>query len=492
MSTELPSRREILKAAATVGVAALASEGTAQTPPTPTPATKPGSSDTLVGIQIGAAPLAGDTDVLLDTLRNKCGINALFLFAFGHEARFLAPMRVQNFRGGNYGIPHMEFYKDTGLSFDDMRAPEIPDVDILDRTMKATRKHGFKTYVIIEEAEGEPASAPWQAMYEYDLQGRRQRDPCSNNPFYRAFNMGLAEDYAKSYGVDGFMWSSERMGAFTQAIGAKHGGAGTDPTRCTCFCEFCVKKATAQGINVERAKQGFTALAQFVRAGRANQRPRDGYFVSVMRLLFDYPELLQWESLWINSRKQLMIDIRARVKTVNPNTPVGFHVWHNASFSPFYRAESDFGDMAKWSDFIKPVLYNGCAGSRIVTFVNSVGQTIFGDIPRADLLQMIYEMFDYKEAPYDQVGAVGFSTDYITREVKRTLDDVAGTNVPIYAGLDIDIPGTQYTADSVKQAVMAAFKAQARGVIFARNWGEMNPEHVAGVGAAVKELGLTL
>jgi hypothetical protein len=181
--------------------------------------------------------------------------------------------------------------------------------------------------------------------------------------------------------------------------------------------------------------------------------------------------------------------MRNRVKSASPSTPVGFHVWHNASFSPFYRAEIDFADMAKNADFIKPVVYNSCAGSRMVSFINSVGQTIFGDVPPAQLLQVVYEMFDYKEAPYDTLAAAGFSTDYIAREVKRTIDDVAGANVPVYAGLDIDIPGSTYTAESVKQSVMTAFNAGANGVIFARNWGEMNPDHVAGVGAAVKELG---
>ena len=158
--------------------------------------------------------------------------------------------------------------------------------------------------------------------------------------------------------------------------------------------------------------------------------------------MLDYPELLQWEALWINSRKQLMADIRDKVRSIDSKTPVGFHVWHNASFSPFYRAEIDFAEMAKNADFIKPVVYNSCAGTRMKSFVNSVGQTIFGDVPPAEILQLMYEMFDYKEAAYDQLAAAGFSTDYIAREIKRTLDDVAGSNVPVYAGLDIDIPGS--------------------------------------------------
>jgi hypothetical protein len=490
MPTEFPTRRDVLKTAAAAGMSALAADVLAQTA-SPAAPVKPSN---IVGIQIGAGPLSksdADTDMLLDTLRNQCGMNALFVFAFGHEARFI-PMAQAGFRGGNYSIPHMEFYKGSNLTLEDMRAPEFPDVDLLDRTMKATRKHGFKTYAIIEESEGQPPTAPWQAFYEYDFHGRRQREACSNNPGYRAFMLGLVEDYVRSYNVDGIMWSSERQGGLTNALGARHGGAGTDPGRSTCFCEYCTKKAAAQGINVDRAKLGFAALEQFVRAGRAGMRPRDGYFVSFMRLMMNYPELLQWEAFWIASRRQLMIDLRNRGKSANPATPIGFHVWHNASFSPFYRGETDFADMAKDADFIKPVLYNTIGGARMKTFCTSVGQTIFGDFPPAEILQMVYKMFDFKEADFDHLAAAGYSTDYISREVKRTLDDVAGVKVPVYAGLDIDIPGagSPYTAETVKNSVMAAFNAEANGVIFARNWGEMNPDHVAGVGAAVKELGI--
>ncbi len=98
-------------------------------PQVPVPATPLATApalpaDPIVGIQIGAGPLAGDVDKLLDTLRDH-GLNSLFIFAFGHEARFI-PMNGGNFRGGNYAIPHMEYYKDANLTYDDMRAPGIP------------------------------------------------------------------------------------------------------------------------------------------------------------------------------------------------------------------------------------------------------------------------------------------------------------------------------------------------------------------------------
>jgi hypothetical protein len=53
------------------------------------------------------------------------------------------------------------------------------------------------------------------------------------------------------------------------------------------------------------------------------------------------------------------------------------------------------------------------------------------------------------------------------------------------------VPGTsKCTAASIKAAVTGAFNGGANGVILSRNLGEMNPDHLAGAGAALDELGL--
>ena len=130
------TRRDVLKAAAAAGVVALAGDAAGQTTG---PATRPGP---LVGMQIGAKLLsAPDLDRLFGDLSER-GINALFFFAFGYVARW-APVPEAGFRGGSYGIPHMQYYKDTGLTYADLRAPEFGDMDVMDRTTKAARKHGF-------------------------------------------------------------------------------------------------------------------------------------------------------------------------------------------------------------------------------------------------------------------------------------------------------------------------------------------------------------
>ena len=493
MSAQPMNRREALQATAAIGVTAALSPLT-----TLTAEPVPASRAATIGIQIGAAPLAGDDlELLLDGLQLRAGVNALFPFIYGHLNTW-AGMPAAGFRGGNFAIPHMQYYKDSNLTYEDMRAPEFGNVDMLARTIAAARQRQIKTFAGILEDNRRVPLPHWEPFYEMDFQGRRADShpsgPCYNNPLYRAFLLGLVEDYTRSYEIDGLMWSSERQGGLFNALGAWHHGDAADPGRATCFCEFCQKKAKASGIDVERARKGFAALEPYVRAGRTGKRPRDGYFIAFMRLLLNYPELLAWESLWIRSRTEFMTDIRNKVKSIKPALPVGWHVWHNVSFSPFHRAEMDYAEMAKFSDFIKPVLYSNCAGERIKSFADSVCGNVFGDMPKAQTLDMLYQMLDYEEAPYDKVLATGLSPDYVRRETRRTLDDVAGAKVQVWPGIDIDVPvpagASHCTPESVKQTVIAAFKGGAQGVVLSRNYSEMKPENLAGTGEALQELGL--
>jgi hypothetical protein len=492
------TRRDTLKTAAMLGVVALAGKTKGQEQHN-----NPPKGYATIGIQSGPPPLAtGDIDKVLETMRTRGGVNTLFPFIFTNVSS-MAGMPAAGFGGGNFAMPHMEYYKNTSLKFEDMRAPDYGDLDLFARIIPAAKKQGMKTFAWILEDNRRPTRPAWNDLYEIDFHGRRAdahpAGPCYNNPLYRGFVLGLVEDYLRSYELDGLMWSSERQGGFFNALGAYHNGQASDPGKATCFCEFCVKRAKSIGIDVERARAGFTALEQFVRAGRARQKPRDGYFVSFFRVLLQYPELLAWEKLWIDSRMDLMGDIYKLAKSIKPANPVGWHIWHNVSFSPFHRAEMDYAKIAEISDFIKPVLYSNCAGERMRSFVNSVGQNVFGDLPPAQAMDVLYQQLDYSEAPYAKVAQTGFSPEYVLRETRRALDDVKGTdvqgkNVEIWPGIDIDVPvgagASRCTPEYVKQTVLSAFKAGATGVVLSRNYVEMDLEHLSGAGAALDELKL--
>lgn len=452
----------------------------------------------LVGMATGAEPLSRpDFGQLLDQMQSQAGANALFPFIYSHIAE-RAGVNPPNFRGGNYAIPHMQYYKDTILTYEDMRGPEFGDQDLLANAIAAGRPRGIKTFAWIIEDNKRPKIANWEKLYEIDFHGRRTdrhpAGPCNNNPYYRGYLLGLVEDYARSYAIDGIMWGSERQGGLLNALGAYHNGAGSDPGKATCFCEFCQKKGRDLGIDVERARRGFGEIEKYVRAGRAHQRPRDGYFTSFWRILLNYPELLAWENLWVRSRHEMQAELYRKIKSINPALPVGWHIWHNVSFSPFHRAEEDYAEMTAFSDFIRPVLYSNCAGERMRSFVDSVHGNVLGDGPPDEMLDVLYHQLNYQEAPYARVRQTGFSADYVERETRRAVDGVAGTATQVWPGIDIDVPvgagSSHCTPESVRETVKAVFQGGGQGILLSRNFLEMKPENVAAAGSAIRELGI--
>jgi hypothetical protein len=287
------------------------------------------------------------------------------------------------------------------------------------------------------------------------------------------------------------MWGSERQGAFSNALGAHAGSPGT-PMRVTCFCQYCQAKAKERGIDPERAKKGFMELAKFVENSRNGQRPTDGYYVALWRLMLYYPELLAWEMLWTQSLRETYAAIHGRIKEVKPSLQVGWHIWHNNSFNPIYRAEQDLQAIAPSSDFLKIVIYNNCGGERMADYIDNVGGSMFADVPKQELLEFHYKILNYQERSLQEIPYTGLSSDYVYRETKRSHDDLQGTKTQLWPGIDIDIPTadnhSRCTPDGVRDAVLAAFHGGADGVILSRKYSEMRLANLKGAGVGVRQL----
>ncbi len=363
--------------------------------------------------------------------------------------------------------------------------------DVLAAVAPVAQKRGIKTICWLEDVFRTDIPGI-EKVQERDLYGRSAATVCFNNPNYRNFLLGLVEDYARSYPIDGIMWGSERQGALANALGARHGGARSDPRRVTCFCEFCLTKARQRGLNPDRARDGFRELERLVGAAREGRRPVDGYYVTFWRIALRYPELLAWEQLWHDSLRETYAAIYQKVKSVRPALLVGWHIWHNNSFSPLYRAEQDIQELAKYSDFLKIVMYHNCAGERMASYISSVGKTMYGDIPAQQLLDFHYRVMNYQERGFEEIPFTGLSADYVYRETKRAVEGAVSTRVQIWPGIDIDIPTaanhSKSTPQGTKDAVLAAFRAGAHGVILSRKYSEMKLANLSGAGEAIKEL----
>jgi hypothetical protein len=175
-----------------------------------------------------------------------------------------------------------------------------------------------------------------------------------------------------------------------------------------------------------------------------------------------------------------------------PAVPVGWHIWHNNSFNPIYRAEQDLNEISNYSDFIKVVMYNNCGGERMALYVDNAGSNLYADLSKQGLLDFNYAVMGLKEGSYEQIPHTGLSPDYVLRETKRALEGVAGTKTLIWPGIDIDIPTepghSKCTPQSVKEAVLAALQSGAPGVILSRKYSEMRLANLSGAGDAIREL----
>ena len=458
----------------------------------------------MLGIQVGAVSFVDEgTPRVLDGLQEMAAINTLFVASFtygrGIAGRQLPSQPLPDhgrqeydtatFRGGNYATPHPQYYRETAIKPE--HAPDHGGYDVLADVIPEARRRNMKVIAWFEDVIA--ADVPgFDRAREVVLTGPPSTFACARNPHTRNFWLGLVEDYLRSYDVDGLMWGSERQGPLGNVLVTNHGGAGSGG-RLACFCEYCLAAAKADGINVDRAREGYTQLAAWAAAISRGDKPADGAFVTFWRLLVKYPEILAWEKLWNDALNDTYRDLFRRAHEIAPAKGIGWHVWHNNSFSPFYRAEQDYADFARHSDFLKVVMYNLCGGERLAQYVRSSSRTLFGDLAPDRTLELTCDLQQYRAGPLDQLAAAGLPADYVRTETSRAIAG-AGPAMKIWPGIDVDIPtaatSKKTRPDDVYAAVRAAFAGGAHGVLLSRKYSEMRLDNIRAAGRAARDLHL--
>ena len=456
----------------------------------------------MIGIQAGSVSFVDEgTESVLDILQQRGAVNTIFLTTFTY-GRGLAGRQIPRqpfpdhgpqesdeklFHGGNYATPHPGFYRKTVLK--QTRAPDHGDLDIVAAVLPAVRKRGLKLFCSIEDVFRSDVPGV-REVAEVDLQGRKTGTLCLFHPDVRAFWTGLAIDLCKSYEIDGILFFNERNGPLLNAIGASHSQTIAS-SRVTCFCEFHQRAAKERGIDLQRAREGYTRLDQFVQNSLVNKRPSDGYFVEFWRLLVEYPEIIAWDRLFDAGKHQVLAEVHAAVKNVRRDLQVGFHIEHVNSFNPIFRATRRYDELASKADFLKVVVYNNCGGERYAHFIDNIGSTVFRDVPRPELKRFNDYLLNYsEEKDYTELAAAGLSPDYVFRETERALAGVQG-KCKVLSGIDIGIPvgrnSRKASAEDTYAATSAALKAGADGVIFSRKYSEMRLANLSAAGRAVRD-----
>jgi hypothetical protein len=504
------SRRSFLRGLAATPVAALASEESllGQAIKAPGRDTAQTSSNTkskkFVAMQIGARSFVDEgVDKCLDTLQEKGGVNVLmatvFTYGTGLAGRQvhgepLPDHGVQEYdrvHGGSFTKVHPEFYAESVIK--DIRAPELGEFDILADVIPKAKAKGMQTYALFEEAYNPRLMPNFEKVAEVDVYGNPGRSTCFNNPYARSFISSMVSDWITNNDLDGLMWESERQGPLNNALGAHFGAISSRRSNINCFCEHCIHKAKDVGIDGQRARQGYIALDHWVSRTLSQPRVADGTFVSLWRVFLEYPEILAWERFWYTSQEEMYGVIYGTAKAINPKVQVGWHIMHLVTMSPFYSADTNYARLVHVSDYLKPSPYNNCAGPRLAQYIRNVQSTVFRDMTPEQVLDMHYKFFGLEGEPsLDKLPTAGLSGESVGMETKRAMADVEGA-IPIYPGIDIDIPtglNEKRTQPSdVKAATLAALKAGAPGVVLSRKYAEMKLTNVAGAGDALREFG---
>ncbi len=462
----------------------------------------------LIGIQMGPHTMLEEgIEHVLDLIKNTAAVNTVLVYSHTYHSYLDKPLSwlvpdhgtpLKKLKGRRFPSVwvkhHDKYFKDTILRHQAVdQSHEYAGRDLLHEITVPARDRDMKVYARILEGAG---PLPAERIENYlktvtiDVYGRPTRVSCWNNPDYISFWTATMEDLFRNYDLDGIQWGAERMGPLMNVI------MPWNDTPPACFCEHCRARGREKGIDVEKAREGFAKLYEYVRRLMGGKpKPPEGVFTVFLRHLLQYPEILAWEYQYRLSREEIMQAMYGTIKAIKPDAEVGWHVDHQpSSWDIVYRAELSYADMAPYSDFIKFIAYHDVLGPRIRWwYLERLKNTVLSELSLKQSLDLYYDLFGYdkkNEPGVDELEEKGFSPDYVFRETKRSVASAAG-KTKIYPGIGFDVPWAAEhipaDPDEVYSAVIKAFEAGADGIVISREYEEMRIPNLKAVGRAVRD-----
>jgi len=466
----------------------------------------------FVGIQVGPHTLFDEgIDHALDFIQTTSAANALIVYShtyYGGGNR--APIeRLAQDHGvplqGQPGDPlprvwakpRESFYRHTSLRH--AVDPSLPyaDRDLFAELEAPAKERGLQVYARV--LEGNHSALPdlvkrGHEVKEIDAFGVTHARPCLNHPAYLEFWCATIRDMMKSYALDGFQFGHERGGTLAHTLFQGTQFADTP----TCFCAYCLARADRENVDAVRAREGLKALHECSRQwGEPDGNSQRDRLMQLLRLFFQYPEVLAWEQMSFRARTDFSAALYETVKAAEPEAKFGLHIDHRLVWDPFFRITLDYEDLARRSaDWIKPIMYHDVAGPRTRWWlVNSLHKTFLSEFPEPEILRFFYHVMglDEKKMPaLDELDQQGFGPDYVYQETSRAVRETQG-EAAVYSSIGLDVPWgrgdwTHFPSDPsiIEQSIEAAVRGGAKGIVISREYQEMQKANLEAVGRAVR------
>jgi hypothetical protein len=398
-------------------------------------------------------------------------------------------------RGGSYLTSHPAYYSQTPIREFRAADAELAGIDILELVIPHAHARGIRVYTDLMEpmfnylghGSSESVDVPGlPQLLQLDVLGRVTSEPCLNNPGYRNWLRALIEDHCRSYALDGIMWCNERRSPVDAAL------VGQAPH---CFCDHCRALAAEEGVDVDAARRGMTALWEIVSAARRGDELADGALVAILRAVYEHPEILRWERFWVERNKQLDRELHGIVKFCDKRIEFGLNVWNRNHLNPLRKAQWPWAEQTQWADWVKPIVYQHQSGGIFHDEWAPLLAGLFRDLDPDLVIELAKSVLGLREVRWADVVSAGFDPDsYVYGQCQDTVAAVDG-RVRVYMGIGVDAPRTRpeqavCTPDIVRRSVHATYRAGGVGVIFGPAYSGMNLTTLDGGATGLRELGL--
>ena len=468
------------------------------------------TKDKFVGVQISPISFIDEgVDQVLDTLINRVGVNVLLIGTvswLGLKSGRSVSWKIDGWpdhgvsepfsmKGGAYFNPDKKFYNKTFIKDFKAKDPEMKDKDILKMVIPKAKEKGMKVFIELMEpffnyaghgsAMGVDIPNLVQCM-EIDVFGRIGSSPSTSNPDYRNWILSMIEDQVANYKIDGVMWCNERNSPLDQLF------QGNTPGD---FSETFRKEAEIRNVNVEKVKDSMKYAYDFFQKARSGHTFVDGNLIEFFRLLFNRPEILEWEKIWLERNKDLDKEVFGLVKWVNPNLSFGLNVWNRNHFNFIRKVQWPWLEQTNYSDWVKPITYQHQSGEIFHKEVNLFGKSALNDFSSANLIKIFAKILNINESSLDNLIQKGLDPDtYIYTQCKDAVRGVEGKS-KVYMGIGIDAPRSSKeqaicTPDIAYRSILSTYRAGGEGVVLSPNYSSMKLTNLDGVAKALKELNI--
>ena len=466
--------------------------------------------DPTIGVQISPHSILDEgVDHCLDLLKEKGQVNTLFMNVNSYYGGMGKDLNVL----GDHGVPKIDnstrelplmwlnhddsFFKNTTLRYPKRDTSKAyGTTDIFAEIAQGVKDRGMKLYLRFYEGWGKARATTipgWEEkIWSKDMYGNPHELPCWNKPDLTEFWKATFADVATNYNIDGIQFGAERSGSFRQVL------YGLAPA--TCFCNYCEDRAAKKNIDLGRVKEGNIKIYEFIMAMKANKMvPAEGVLAKLLRLIFEYPEVLMWDKEDRLSRDEVYQACYDQVKAVDENIQFGIHITDTQARCPIEHAQTHYNNMQSYSDFIKIIAYHDIGGVRMARNMRRLQQGMLRDLEVETILDMVLQTLGFDDSgniDLNQIDTQGLpSVEYVSNIVRRSVGQI-DDDTKIYAGIGFDIPkGKDWNGDKfpsepkeIEAAVLAAFNAGAKGIVASREYEEMEQKSIEAFGNAVKKV----